>query len=214
MCALFICAGLLFSGSAWASTPADSSTTTTAVLFEFQGTVPEGYWNQLKSEFEQNVAPIRPEREMRWMRREEFRAGMEFPEVVQVRLQGNCKGEFTLGRQYTEGPLGWAYKINGEIQPIAYVNCDRVAQALERELRGANLVERRQKFLRAISRVVEHELTHIFTQSTKHSESGLQKARLTPVELTQADFAEQEKGRSRFPPAADRPHGPKAADSE
>src|SRR5262249_5182915 len=95
MRALLICAALLFGGDAWASTPADSSPGTTAVLFEFQGAVPEAYWQGLQSELEQNAGPIWPEREMRWMKREEFHSGMEFPEVLQVRMQGHCKAELT-----------------------------------------------------------------------------------------------------------------------
>ena len=188
MRALFMFAALLFSGGAWASTPADSSPGTTAVLFEFQRPVSEAYWEELKGQLEQNATPVWPEREMRWMKREEFRSGMEFPEVVQVRLQGHCKAELTTSWRYSEGALGWVYKIGDEVQPIVYVNCDRIGQTLERELRGANSTERKQKFVRAISRVVAHELTHIFTQSAKHSPSGLQRAWLTPVELTKADF--------------------------
>lgn len=185
MRALFVIAALLLCGSAWASAPADSSPGTTAVLFEFHDQVFDAYWEDLRSELEQNAAPVWSDRELRWLKREEFQAGMEFPEMVQVRLQGHCKAELTTNWRYSDGPLGWVYKIDGEIQPIVYVNCDRIGQALERELRGASSAERKQKFVRAISRVVAHELTHIFTQSAEHSANGLQRARLTPAELTQ-----------------------------
>src|SRR5262249_7166004 len=126
MRALFLVTALFFSAKAWASPPTDSSPKTTAVLFEIQGPVPDAYWGALKSELEDNAAPIWPEREMRWMRHEEFRSGMEFPEVVQVRLMGHCKPEPTTSWQYSEGALGWVYKVGGEIQPVVYVNCDRI----------------------------------------------------------------------------------------
>jgi len=105
-----------------------------------------------------------------------------------VKLQGHCNAELTTSWGYSDGPLAWVYKIGGEIQPVVYVNCDRIGQTLERELRGASSAERKQKFVRAISRVVAHELTHVFTQSARHSANGLQRARLTPFELTRADF--------------------------
>jgi hypothetical protein len=103
---------------------------------------------------------------------------------VQVRLRGHCKAELTAGWQFADGPLGWVYMTKEGIQPIAYVNCDRIGQTLEHELRGMSFRERQQKFARAISRVVAHELTHIFTQRAKHSSSGLQRAYLTAGELT------------------------------
>lgn len=156
----------------------------TAVLFEFARPVPEPFWNELKGELDQNAAPEWPERSLVWMKRREFQRGMEYPEVVQVRLKGRCSGEAAVARESGEGPLGWAYVVDGEIQPVAYVNCDRIAQTLERELRGASLKERREKFARAVSRVVAHELTHIFQQSRKHNRSGLEKAYLTAGALT------------------------------
>jgi len=203
MRALFILVALLLCGNAWASTPADSSPGTTAVLFEFQGPVPDPYWEELKNELEQNAALVWPEREMRWMKREEFHEGMEFPEIVQVRLQGHCKAELTASWRYSEGPLGWVYRIDGEIQPIVHVNCGQIGKALERELRGANIMLRQQKFARAISRVVTHELMHIFTQSAKHGSSGLQKAQLTADELTRNTFAKEERQKGI-------PHSPKS----
>lgn len=163
------------------------SEATTAVLFEFAKPVPDAFWETLKGELDANAAPVWPERSAIWMKRDEFRQGMEYPEIVQVRLLGHC-GEPSVTGRFGEGPLGWAKVTDGEIQPVAYVNCDRIAQTLESELRGANGKERRQKFARAVARVVGHELTHIFQQNRKHSASGLQKAYLTAGELTKEGF--------------------------
>jgi hypothetical protein len=187
--ALILFAALLLSGKtsgelcAQASTPA-SSHATTAVLFDFQRPLPEPFWEALQGELDRNAASAWPEQPMRWMERQQFQKGMEFPEVIQVRLQGHCNADLTTDWQFAEGPLGWVYMTDGEIQPIAYVNCDRIGQTLERELRGANSRVRQEKFARAISRVVAHELTHIFTQSAHHGPRGLQRAYLTAGELT------------------------------
>ena len=190
MRALILFVALLFSTKTLSGMPkqasAADSPATTAVLFDFSRSVPEPFWVALKGELEQNTASVWPERSMTWMKRQQLQKGMEYPEVVQVRLRGHCNADLPTGRQLTGRPLGWVYMytIDGEIQPIAYVDCDQIAQTLERELRGTSSRDHQQKFARAISRVVAHELTHIFQQSAKHSPSGLQRAYLTPGELT------------------------------
>lgn len=188
---LLLFAGLLLSSKTLNGDPARalspaSLPPTTAVLFDFSGPVSEPFWERLQGELDQNAAPVAPERSIRWMKRQQFQKGLEFPEVVQVRLEGHCNADQPTGQQVAGGALGWVYRytINGEIQPIAYVDCDQIAQALERELRGMSSRGRQQKFARAISRVVAHELTHIFSQNAHHSPRGLQRAHLSATELT------------------------------
>ena len=193
MRALLLFVALLLTGKTSSEMPAQvsssatspaSSDRTTAVLFEFQEPVSEPIWEGLKNELDRNAAPAWPERPMIWMKRQQFQKTMEYPDVVQVRLHGHCKAQLTTDWQFADGPLGWVYMTKEGIQPIAYVNCDRIGQTLEHEFRGMNFRERQQKFARAISRVVAHELTHIFSQRAKHSSSGLQRAYLTAGELT------------------------------
>jgi len=155
----------------------------TGVLFDFSKPVPEAFWQTLQEELDRTAAQAWPDHSLQWRKREEFHGGMEYPEIIQVRLQGHCKADLTTDWQFADGPLGWVYMTGGEIQPIVYVNCDRIGHTLERELRGANCKERQQKFARAISRVVAHELGHIFRQSAKHSASGLQRPCLTARDL-------------------------------
>src|SRR5215475_12528756 len=182
---LILCCGRAVAKPRPSAAPAPSvSPTPTAVLFEFSAPVSEPFWEELKGELDQNAAPISPERSMRWMKRQQFREGSEYPEVVQVRLRGHCNADLRADWQFADGPLGWVYMVGGEIQPVAYVDCDRIGQTLEHQIRGKNAKERQQEFARAVSRVVAHELTHIFQQSQKHSSNGLQRAHLTAVELT------------------------------
>jgi len=142
------------------------------------------YFARFFRPLDRNAAPAWPERPMIWMKRQQLQKSMEYPDVVQVRLRGHCQAEVTTDWQFADGPLGWVYMTKEGIQPIAYVNCDRIGQTLEREFRGMSFRERQRKFARAISRVVAHELTHIFTQRAKHSSGGLQRAYLTAGELT------------------------------
>jgi len=187
--ALLLSSKTLNADPARPSSPASSLASlspTTAVVFDFAGPVSEPFWETLQGELDQNSSPVAPERSIRWMKRQQFQKGMEFPEVVQVRLRGHCNADQPNGQQVAGGALGWVYMytINGEIQPIAYVDCDQIAQTLERELRGMSFRGRRQKFARAIARVVAHELTHIFSQSAHHSPRGLERAHLSASELT------------------------------
>lgn len=191
---LLLFATLLFSGKTLSGMPTQASPDpTTAVLFDFARPVSKPFWEALQGELDQNTSPVSPERSMKWMKRQQFQKGMEYPEVVQVRLRGHCNADLPTGQQVAGGPLGWVYiyTINGEIQPIAYVNCDQIARTLERELRGMSSRVRQQKFARAISRVVAHELTHIFTQSGHHNSSGLQRAYLSLDELTKEGTADR-----------------------
>ena len=178
-------AGLLFCGGALEAKPrASVAPTPTAVLFEFSRPVSEPFWEELKGQLDQNATPVSPEHSMAWMKRQQFRDGMEYPEVVQVRLRGHCNADLRADWQYADGPLGWVYMSGEEIQAVAYVDCDRIGQTLERQIRGKSQKERQREFARAVSRVVAHELAHIFQQSRKHSSSGLQRACLTAAELT------------------------------
>lgn len=184
---LLLFAALLLSGKTLVGMPAHvPSDATTAVLFDFPRPVSQPFWETLQDELDRNTAPVSPERSMRWMKRQQFQTGTEFPEVVQVRLRGHCNADLPSGQQFAGGPLGWVYmyKVNGDIQPIAYVDCDQIAQTLQRDLRGTSTRARQEKFARAISRVVAHELTHIFTQSAQHTPTGLQRAHVSAGELT------------------------------
>jgi|GEM_PF-3668793 hypothetical protein len=190
----FATVALFLSTNAMHATPAHSvgnaqpasrrDDSTTAVILDFPRLVPDPLWNAMKYELEQDTVSAWPERQILWMKREDFHTGMDFPEVVQVKLVGRCTAEPLPTWQATAGPLGWAYLVDGQIRPMAYIDCDRIAVTVERELRGATCAERRERFARALARVVAHELTHIFEQSRNHAKSGLQRAHLSARDLT------------------------------
>jgi|SRR5580693_8807911 hypothetical protein len=177
---------LLF--SSWMVLPAlaqeHAPTYDTLVIVDFPSLACRAFWPTLKSTLQNSETSRLLPGNVVWMRREEFRAGMEFREGYQVFLRGDCDNvPPSFGQHEPRGPLGWVLLVDHQIQPFVYVDCDRVAQTLARELRGKATSERRQFLARAISRVVAHEMTHIATQSSLHSASGLQKARVTPLDL-------------------------------
>ena len=142
----------------------------TGVLFDFSKPVSEAFWQTLQEELDRTAAQAWPDHSLQWMKREEFHGGMEYPEIIQVRLQGHCKADLTTDWQFADGPLGWVYMTGGEIQPVVYVNCDRIGQTLEHELRGANCKERGHRRLKQ-----EPELHrpgepphHVVSETNKH----------------------------------------------
>jgi hypothetical protein len=154
----------------------------TAVLLKFSTPVPEGFWQTLKTDLEGLEASGLMREPPFWLKQEEFYPGMDFPEIVQVRLEGDCWS----GEQHTHGtrpgPLGWVYQVEGRIQPFVFVDCNRITKTLEGEVRGKTAWERREKLARAISRVIAHELIHIGTQDARHRE---QKPYLSSRELAE-----------------------------
>jgi hypothetical protein len=153
------------------------------VLLDFSPAVDAQFWERLELDLKNTDAPGPLGKSTLWMRRQDFRTGMEFSEVLQVQLTGECTTGLDQGRNATPGPLGWVYLVDGKIQPFAFVDCNRIAFALRGELQGKTWKERHEKMSRAIARVVAHELTHIVTQNPGHSDEGIQKARLTNMEL-------------------------------
>jgi hypothetical protein len=155
---------------------------TTAVLLKFQAPVPEGFWQTLKTDLESLEAPGLMREPPFWLKQEEFYPGMDFPEIVQVHLEGDCWSGEQHARGTRPGPLGWVYQVEGRIQPFVFVDCGRITKTLEGELRGKTACERREKLASAISRVIAHELMHIATQDARHRE---QKPYLSSRELAE-----------------------------
>jgi hypothetical protein len=151
-------------------------------LLKFSEPVPEGFWQTLKADLERLEIPSLMRESPIWLKQEEFYPGMDFPEIVQVRLEGDCSSGEQHTHGATPGPLGWVLQVEGRIQPFVFVDCNRITKTLEGELRGKTASERREKLARAISRVIAHELIHIGTQDARHRE---QKPYLSSRELVE-----------------------------
>jgi hypothetical protein len=163
--------------------------TDTVVLLDFSSTVPEYFWEVLKAELHRSEIAARPlaSSQILWIRKDQFRKGMDFPEILQVSVKGDCM-PVEQNHDVAPGPLGWVYQVGDEIQPFAFVNCNRIAYFLAREMRGQTRNEQQNKMARAIARIIIHELTHILTQNIQHTNSGLQRSFLTQAELLRDDL--------------------------
>jgi hypothetical protein len=187
--AVAILSWAMFAGTAWGQSPVPSPRENrTVVLLDFSPAVDSEFWERLRAELKSTNVPEPLGKSTLWMRRQDFQRGMEFSEVLQVQLTGECATGLDQGRNATPGPLGWVYLVDGQIQPFAFVDCNRIALTLRGELQGRTWKERHKKMSRAIARVVAHELTHIVTQNPDHANEGIQKARLTQMELAGEAF--------------------------
>jgi hypothetical protein len=156
----------------------------TLVIVDFPSPSCSGFWPALKSELERSPRAKLLTGSARWITRDEVQKGMEFTRGYQILLRGDCRmAAPSSSQEQPRGPLGWVLMVNDQIQPFVYVDCDRVAQMLYRDLRAKTTAERRRILARAISRVVVHEMTHIIKQSSLHDASGLQKAHVSSSDL-------------------------------
>ncbi len=156
----------------------------TLVLVDFPTGACTALWPALKAELEQSKTSKLLGGAVVSMTRAEFHESMEFSLIYQVKLLGDCRIDAPSDKQDAPGtPLGWVFMVNEHIQPFVYVDCDRLAEMLHRDLRNKPSAERKWILSRAISRIVVHEITHILTQSPLHATSGLQKAHVTPYDL-------------------------------
>ena len=156
----------------------------TLVIVDFPSPSYNGLWPALKSELERSETPKLLTGSALWITRDEFQKGMEFKRGYQILLRGDCRmAAPSSSQEQPRGPLGWVLMVNDQIQPFVYVDCDRVAQMLHRDLRDKTIAERRRILAHAISRIVVHEMTHIVTQSSRHDASGLQKAHVSSSDL-------------------------------
>lgn len=106
---------------------------------------------------------------------------------VVLKILGRCRstGANTIG---SSGPMGWTAKVDGEVLPFVFVDCDIVTKALGDTTQA--------QYGTALGRVVVHELYHALTRTGVHGE-GLMKGvvdihRLTSpgLKLTQRQIEE------------------------
>ena len=120
------------------------------------------------------------------LREKDLTAGAQLHHVVEVKLLGRCDVVPQADHHLDPGPLGWVLQISGEIQPFVFVDCTRLAQVLGPTSIRLEKAEREKAMAQAIDRVIIHELVHIATQRTTHSEHGITQARLPVRELVGA----------------------------
>jgi hypothetical protein len=175
------------SASAQDLVPEISPTRTTVVVFADQP-MEDGQWTALfaalrLSEMEAAAETRAIDGELEMVRGDRVQPGMSVETAIVVYLHGDCI-LLPMARRTAYGvPLGWVRKVHGRIEPFAHVDCTRIGQLLGPQALGLDAEGRNKVMAGAIARVIAHEWIHIATQSSSHSERGIEKAEYNVADL-------------------------------
>jgi hypothetical protein len=164
----------------------------TAIIVYAQPQVEDALWNDLLQSLQADLAAgigessngFALQHNATYFRGHDLPAGIDFSQVIVVKLLGRCDVLPQSNRPALKGPLGWVPLVSGRIQPYIFVDCERIAQVLRTKSAGLTKYERRHEMTQAIAHVVIHEWIHIATQSPAHGSHGVTKQFLSPEELT------------------------------
>jgi hypothetical protein len=158
-----------------------------AILFRFDGPTSEVGFQEMRRELRILMAPssVQPE----WQDRATITGADSFDNIVVVNFHGQCRMEAGNALPVEDQPLGWTHVANGEIQPFADVQCDRVRASLYSALWGGPNQHSDLTLGRALALVLAHELYHILARTTSHAQDGIAKSALSGTELASSRLA-------------------------
>jgi hypothetical protein len=163
----------------------------TAIVFEAQPQISEEFWPALLESVRADLAAdpaelpegVALDERPTFFRGLDLAKGIDFSQVIQVRLLGRCDVLPQADRPTLKGALGWVPMVSGVIQPFIFIDCARIAQDLRPALVGLSKERRRHAMNQAIAHVLIHEWIHIATQSRSHGAHGITQAALSVDEL-------------------------------
>lgn len=86
------------------------------------------------------------------------------------------------------GPLASSAVSDGEILPFSWIDCGVLSRLIGPAISDEPDALRDCSYGRALARVLAHELFHVLTQKSGHTESGLAKAKFTAADLLSESF--------------------------
>ena len=174
-----ICACLyacLAASSAFAAEPTPDVT----VILDFKGLSSPQAIAEMEREASQIIRASGIE--LGWQRRDGSTA-RTYNDLVVLTFRGSCMF-VPAPPVYDElGPYASTRTSNGEVQPFADVDCDRVVSSAHAAMFGGDFGKADILIGRALGRVVAHELVHMLTKSDIHAKDGVQKAELSGRQL-------------------------------
>jgi hypothetical protein len=120
----------------------------------------------------------------KWRMGSSIVVGETFNYPIIVRFRGSCDVINEPGSGVPYGALGEAESQDGELIRFAKVDCSRVREFINAQMRFQTAGQRHLIFGRALGRVLAHELYHILAQTARHGKRGLASPALTVEELT------------------------------
>jgi hypothetical protein len=118
-----------------------------------------------------------------WRTKQDVPAHAEFSNVVVFTLTGSCSMEESPVLIDERGPLALTYTSNGDVLPFGEVRCDRVRASLRRSARLAAFPRWDSLLGVALGRVMAHELYHMLTEETHHTDEGVTRTSLRTDDL-------------------------------
>jgi hypothetical protein len=158
----------------------------TVLLDTPKSSVSEPTWSELKHELDTVFKPTNVKVDLQ-LRDKSKR--LESPEIVVVRLKGECRMENFAHLIDERGPLAWTHIVDGQILPFSDVGCDQLRSAVTRALHGGMRKEKDKLLGRALARVIAHEIMHIVGKTHEHSENGIFREGLSGAQLVADRFA-------------------------
>ena len=113
-------------------------------------------------------------------------ASTDFSDLVVMTFRGNCKSEPPMPRYDETGPYAVTWTTDGRVLPFGEVDCQKVIQSARHAMWGGDMARSEQLYGRALGRVMAHELVHMLTKTGDHARNGVQRAALSPRDLTGA----------------------------
>lgn len=177
---LFVGLGICFASLMEGADPVDAVTLFTS----FEHEPPEAVRQAMEDELAAILSPIQAEVVWRSL---EFSTGNDRQcrsKLAVIRFDGKSDASDLANYGDFRWTLGASHVTDGEVQPFCNVNADAIRAYVAENLRALNPGDRNLVFGRALARVLAHELYHIFSQSKRHSKSGLMRAQYSPEQLT------------------------------
>ena len=104
--------------------------------------------------------------------------------LVLVTLRGNCDVTTETETTHASQPMGAVLATDGHVMPYVFLDCDRIRLALDRARAEQCLPETWELLARALVRVFEHELMHVFHDSRAHQAHGIGASAVSAEMLT------------------------------
>jgi hypothetical protein len=151
------------------------------ILFKFESAHSQIAVQEMKRELGTLMDPLGFE--LDWRDRGDTAKADVFEDLVLVDFRGRCSMLAADLPGQGNGALAHTAVSDGKVLPFSEVECDRVRAFLHSAKAGAEGQPPDLALGRALARVLAHELHHVLSQSTAHSDSGLAKPSLSRAEL-------------------------------
>ena len=193
LCALFV------TSNGWAESAVPQVSHTTMIVFTDHPMAGD-QWSALVRELHRTDVRLETIDEelaggLEVLRASDLVTGVAVDKLMTVKIVGDC-ALFPRPRRTVRGALGWVKKVDGEIQPFIFVDCEKAAEMLGPMALGMNRDRRNTVMAEAMARVIAHEWIHIAKQEPHHEKRGVMQSQFEISDLLADDKPNKPKNHS------------------